>query len=240
VLQRIKVSSVFFESDGNSPSKKRKITHVKEEEADSDVLASPSKRKPRSSRSIVSTGLGDEEDGTEREDELVGEAIEDEDELDDEDDDVELLAPKEDPEQDKLPDVVPNFRFGYRINKPASMSAAPRKKPASSAGASSSGAGGGNFQRAQSGPPASVRRSVSRQPASRQASPAVKAPNGETLTCPICAKELETDNAGLNAHIDFCLSKDAIMQATSLTNSEEREKSKYDKGKQPAARRTMN
>jgi DNA polymerase kappa len=34
-----------------------------------------------------------------------------------------------------------------------------------------------------------------------------------TQTCPICAKVLETDNAGLNAHIDFCLSRGTIMQA---------------------------
>ncbi|TDL25971.1 IMS-domain-containing protein [Rickenella mellea] len=36
----------------------------------------------------------------------------------------------------------------------------------------------------------------------------------EVLVCPMCSKELETDNAGLNEHIDFCLSKKAIMQAT--------------------------
>ncbi|KIJ49550.1 hypothetical protein M422DRAFT_27916 [Sphaerobolus stellatus SS14] len=32
--------------------------------------------------------------------------------------------------------------------------------------------------------------------------------------CPICSKTLNTDNAGLNEHIDFCLSKGAIMAAT--------------------------
>lgn len=32
-------------------------------------------------------------------------------------------------------------------------------------------------------------------------------------TCPICGKEMETDNAGLNAHIDFCLSRGAILEA---------------------------
>lgn len=35
-----------------------------------------------------------------------------------------------------------------------------------------------------------------------------------TLDCPICAKSLKTDNAGLNEHIDFCLSRDAIKQAS--------------------------
>ncbi|KAF7968926.1 hypothetical protein HWV62_28868 [Athelia sp. TMB] len=34
-----------------------------------------------------------------------------------------------------------------------------------------------------------------------------------SLECPICNKMLETDNEGLNAHIDFCLSKGAIMAA---------------------------
>ena len=34
-----------------------------------------------------------------------------------------------------------------------------------------------------------------------------------SLECPICNKMLETDNQGLNAHIDFCLSKGAIMAA---------------------------
>lgn len=32
-------------------------------------------------------------------------------------------------------------------------------------------------------------------------------------TCPICSKQLKTDNQGLNAHIDFCLSKGAILEA---------------------------
>lgn len=40
-----------------------------------------------------------------------------------------------------------------------------------------------------------------------------------TQTCPLCRKELETDNLGLNAHIDFCLSKDAIKQATSSSSA---------------------
>lgn len=36
----------------------------------------------------------------------------------------------------------------------------------------------------------------------------------ETLMCPICSKHLMTDNAGLNAHIDFCLSKGEIWKAS--------------------------
>jgi len=37
--------------------------------------------------------------------------------------------------------------------------------------------------------------------------------------CPICKKKLETDNKGLNAHIDFCLSKNVIMEAQTAAQS---------------------
>lgn len=39
--------------------------------------------------------------------------------------------------------------------------------------------------------------------------------DGDTsmLTCPVCAKSMRTDNIGLNSHIDFCLSKNAIKEA---------------------------
>ncbi|EIN11671.1 IMS-domain-containing protein [Punctularia strigosozonata HHB-11173 SS5] len=33
------------------------------------------------------------------------------------------------------------------------------------------------------------------------------------LTCPICSKILQTDNDGLNTHIDWCLSRGAILEA---------------------------
>lgn len=36
----------------------------------------------------------------------------------------------------------------------------------------------------------------------------------EEHTCPICSQAFETDNAGLNEHVDFCLSKTAILAAT--------------------------
>ena len=38
-------------------------------------------------------------------------------------------------------------------------------------------------------------------------------PGAVTQTCPICSKTIVTDNDGLNAHIDFCLSKEAIREA---------------------------
>lgn len=36
----------------------------------------------------------------------------------------------------------------------------------------------------------------------------------QSVVCPICNRTLETDNAGLNAHIDFCLSRGIIKQAS--------------------------
>ena len=42
--------------------------------------------------------------------------------------------------------------------------------------------------------------------------PVLKRETG-THDCPVCGKTLETDNEGLNAHIDFCLSRGAIMEA---------------------------
>ena len=38
-------------------------------------------------------------------------------------------------------------------------------------------------------------------------------PESTTHDCPVCGKTLETNNEGLNAHIDFCLSRGAIMEA---------------------------
>ena len=35
----------------------------------------------------------------------------------------------------------------------------------------------------------------------------------EPLRCPVCDKTILTDNEGLNAHIDFCLSRSAIREA---------------------------
>jgi len=35
----------------------------------------------------------------------------------------------------------------------------------------------------------------------------------ESQQCPICGRTLDTDNQGLNSHIDFCLSRGAIRQA---------------------------
>lgn len=39
------------------------------------------------------------------------------------------------------------------------------------------------------------------------------------LECPICGKGLDTDNQGLNSHVDFCLSRGAILEAQSKAKS---------------------
>lgn len=43
-------------------------------------------------------------------------------------------------------------------------------------------------------------------------------------TCPVCSKTMQTDNQGLNAHIDFCLSKGAIREAQAMASSGTRHK----------------
>lgn len=39
-------------------------------------------------------------------------------------------------------------------------------------------------------------------------------PHSEAVLCPICAKELTGDNMAQNEHIDYCLSRGTIMEAT--------------------------
>lgn len=62
--------------------------------------------------------------------------------------------------------------------------------------------------------------------------------NLETHECPLCGKTLQTDNTGLNAHVDFCLSRGAIREAQTEAGSLakpaswfRREKESADKGK---------
>jgi DNA polymerase kappa len=47
---------------------------------------------------------------------------------------------------------------------------------------------------------------------------AATVPAEERQVCPICSKVFDIDNAGLNEHIDFCLSKGAILAATAVTH----------------------
>lgn len=57
------------------------------------------------------------------------------------------------------------------------------------------------------------------KPASKRARTSTPQPGVETQTCPICSKTMETDNRGLNEHIDFCLSKGAIREAQATATS---------------------
>lgn len=45
--------------------------------------------------------------------------------------------------------------------------------------------------------------------------------------CPVCGRVLETNNEGLNAHIDFCLSRGAIMEAQVEASQSSTKSSKY-------------
>jgi len=49
-----------------------------------------------------------------------------------------------------------------------------------------------------------------------------KGPKNETHVCPMCSRVLETDNQGLNEHVDFCLSKQAIKAAQTTAAIRER------------------
>lgn len=55
--------------------------------------------------------------------------------------------------------------------------------------------------------------SGSQRPRSPSPSGSLSTPGAATQTCPICSKTMASDNDGLNAHIDFCLSKEAIREA---------------------------
>ncbi len=51
--------------------------------------------------------------------------------------------------------------------------------------------------------------------------PSSKDPDGDIQmqTCPICSKAMQIDNRGMNAHIDFCLSKGAIREAQAMAST---------------------
>jgi DNA polymerase kappa len=56
--------------------------------------------------------------------------------------------------------------------------------------------------------------SLEQKASSSKGTAASESAEGEmTQVCPICNKTLQADNRGLNAHIDFCLSRGAIREA---------------------------
>lgn len=79
------------------------------------------------------------------------------------------------------------------------------------------------FSRTPANASASSSRAASVQPllTSRASTPShnLKPKLDEFLVCPICSRELQTDNAGLNEHIDYCLSRGAIKEASAAAVS---------------------
>lgn len=82
------------------------------------------------------------------------------------------------------------------------------------------------FAKPKTSPPHVVReraRSSSSEPSSSSLAtsniladnPASVVEDQQSLVCPICSKTMETDNRGLNEHIDFCLSRSTILAAQS-------------------------
>ena len=58
----------------------------------------------------------------------------------------------------------------------------------------------------------------------------------EEHICPICSKTLWTDNTGLNAHVDYCLSRAAIFEATASNSTKQRPLSKAKLKSVPSAK----
>ncbi|KAI0705092.1 hypothetical protein C8T65DRAFT_653194, partial [Cerioporus squamosus] len=101
-------------------------------------------------------------------------------------------------DQDTIRDLKPNSEAGAAV-RPSSFSTA---RQASAAPKSSS---------STSGPSSSPSKKMSRP--TNHDREYFDDKHGPLLECPICGKMLETDNQGLNEHIDFCLSKQAIKEA---------------------------
>ncbi|KAG9030489.1 hypothetical protein FRB95_003884 [Tulasnella sp. JGI-2019a] len=104
----------------------------------------------------------------------------------------------------------PNF-FGSDDSADDLPVAKPSVKPRSYAGPSSSSI----IPRIQIKPASS--NSASRASMKRSPEPSedpTDAVQSTSLDCPICGKTLKTDNAGLNEHVDFCLSRGMIKQAS--------------------------
>lgn len=63
----------------------------------------------------------------------------------------------------------------------------------------------------------------------------------ETAThdCPVCGRTLETDNEGLNAHVDFCLSRGAIMEAQVEASQSSKKGGKYTGWPKPESKKKL-
>jgi DNA polymerase kappa len=78
-------------------------------------------------------------------------------------------------------------------------------RPVSTVNRSPPSVGNGQASSSKQPPPREIHEIDTRKPLSKR--------KAVTHDCPVCGKTLETDNEGLNAHIDFCLSRGAIMDA---------------------------
>ncbi|KAF8904417.1 hypothetical protein CPB84DRAFT_1960811 [Gymnopilus junonius] len=108
----------------------------------------------------------------------------------------------EDDHEDDIIEIVDEKEDKTKIRSPAK---ATRRPPHSTINAEASSS------KLQT-PPRPRRHSEAASKASKPASSASSI-KLETQECPICGKTMQTDNQGLNAHIDFCLSRGAIREA---------------------------
>ncbi|KAF9452745.1 IMS-domain-containing protein [Macrolepiota fuliginosa MF-IS2] len=75
----------------------------------------------------------------------------------------------------------------------------------------------------------------------RSKDPYFDVPNGkQAQVCPICSRTLVTDNQGLNAHVDFCLSRSAIQEARSNGGGTSADKSEHTASAKPPFGPTLN
>ncbi|KAH7916561.1 IMS-domain-containing protein [Hygrophoropsis aurantiaca] len=145
-----------------------------------------------------------------------------EDAIDIDDDDVQILEPDE----DSMPGFYEEGDVGGDDEIEGRSHDGTHSKPPSrqaQSHVSSSIAGPSHPTSGHAGPSRST--DVPQKPRSSRAVESHK-PNSKSTdegsqghVCPICGKRLDTDNQGLNAHIDFCLSKGVIMEATTETSS---------------------
>ena len=138
--------------------------------------------------------------------------------------------------QDGFEDAMPGFYENEEAERPLDAddpedsapreqrgaSRPPKSAPSSSAARNPGSVAGPSSSRATSHPPNLASGSAKRK-RPRSPDPGEDHVTGtdevRDQTCPICSKVLETDNRGLNEHIDFCLSKGAIREAQVMSNN---------------------
>ena len=250
----------YFQSEGQSPSKKRKLSNSIDVHDNTDDIVPHLDKEDPTLDSPILLGL----DVTQREGEdaeLISETAPawDNDNDDDNDDELHInesegnepifVKPEQEQERERervLPKKVYNIPIRYA--KPQASSAIVkvgndrsklRSKPVSLRHPTPQRARSMTPSRSKSEQPSLKRAGLSRAsrelsvtPFSRQETPEQQLPSSNQeqrqrqqqeqkqtekrlVTCPICNKEMEMDNTSLNQHIDYCLSRSAIMEAAS-------------------------